>query len=110
MSIELIDVSGFEQSKIVLAHLNKFYADKDGNFCLCVDKRLALKLEKNIRRNAVRGIHMRLKIQDKESLVQVALVKYIWTRNGMCIKFKKVHSPKSRVSWWRKLLQSNKNI
>lgn len=109
MNIELLDVSGFEQAKLILAHLNKFYIDGEGDYCLRVDERLALRLEKNIRRNKNQGIHFRVRINGVETLEQVTLVKYIWSHKGLCVKFKKTELPRRRQPWWARLLQFQPN-
>lgn len=104
MSLKLLSIDGFLQSKLVVAHADKVYLDAEGNYVIRIDKKLSLLVEKGIRKNNTEDILIRYLDGGVTFSVNVTLVKYSWSYRGIKLTFSKSKVTEDRVSTLSKIL------
>lgn len=104
MSLKLLSIDGFLQSKLVVAHTDKTYIDTEGNYVIHIDKKLSLLVEKGIRKNNTEDILIRYLDGGVTFFVNVTLVKYSWSYKGIKLTFSKSKVTEDRVSTLSKIL------
>lgn len=104
MSLKLLSINGFMQSKLVVAHTFKLSKDRESDYVIHIDKKLAPLVEKGLRTNNTKGIYIQYLEGGVQHLECFELVKYSWCCKGIELTFRLTEIPKQRVSIVSKVL------